>query len=323
MEIRSELRAWADDAARRHRTQSAIDRFGAGWSRGPVQARLDAALAADPKPSAAALARSACALFADDGWVADLIGALAAEMRRDPFFEPPFPALNSDIHSGLVLYENDHVSLALGLCAAARLAAKKNGRRGRTSVGFTGEVSVLKFVKAGGARLSFWEAPLITAEFSAARAGRCRRTGERLLADGEVLIVDGRFEAYAIDHARSNLMVLQAAIRAEAAPLSVEYDSATGEYVGCSATDDGASRIQMITTLVRRLGRDSAFPAVAAFLGHPAFFVRWHVMRELLGLDAAAALPHLKAMAAADPHPENRHSARSVLDRLAPMVEAA
>ena len=37
---------------------------------------------------------------------------------------------------------------------------------------------------------------------------------------------------------------------------------------------------------------------MAGFLDHPDFFVRWHVMRELLGLDAAAALPHLKRMAA-------------------------
>ena len=56
--------------------------------------------------------------------------------------------------------------------------------------------------------------------------------------------------------------------------------------------------------------------AIAAFLDHPSFFVRWHVMRELLGLDAAAALPQLKRMAARDPHPEARRAARTVLDRL-------
>ena len=39
-------------------------------------------------------------------------------------------------------------------------------------------------------------------------------------------------------------------------------------------------------------------------------------MKELLGIDAAAALPHLKRMAARDPHPDMRRAARSVLDRL-------
>jgi hypothetical protein len=36
----------------------------------------------------------------------------------------------------------------------------------------------------------------------------------------------------------------------------------------------------------------------------------------MLGLDARAALPHLKRMAASDPHPEPRRAARAVLDRL-------
>ena len=72
----------------------------------------------------------------------------------------------------------------------------------------------------------------------------------------------------------------------------------------------------MITTLLRKLDHQAAFPSVAAFLDHQDFFVRWHVMKELLGLDAHAALPHLKRMAASDPHPEPRRAARAVLDRL-------
>ena len=109
---------------------------------------------------------------------------------------------------------------------------------------------------------------------------------------------------------------MQATVKPDQAPLSVEYDSTTFEYVGCAAADDSASRIQMIATLLRKLGGRGAFEAVAGFVDHPHFFVRWHVMRELLGIDAAAALPHLKRMAARDPHPETRRTARLVLDRI-------
>jgi hypothetical protein len=175
---------------------------------------------------------------------------------------------------------------------------------------------VLKFVKAGGARISLWEAPPITAGFSARTAGRCVRTGERQLADGDILTIDGRHQGYVIEQARANLLILQAEIALDAAPLSVEYDSATFAYVGCSAARDGASRLQMIATLLRKLGSEAAFPALAECLDHPDFFVRWHVMRELLGMDAGAALPHLKRMAARDPHEDVRRAARSVLDRL-------
>jgi hypothetical protein len=129
-------------------------------------------------------------------------------------------------------------------------------------------------------------------------------------------VVDGRQQSFVIEHACSNLVVLQASVKVDRAPVSAEFDSATGAYVGCSAADDSASRIQMLTTLLRKLGWDAGFPAIAEFLTHPNFFVRWHVMRELLGLDAEAALPHLERMAATDPHPENRRAARAVLDRL-------
>jgi HEAT repeat protein len=72
----------------------------------------------------------------------------------------------------------------------------------------------------------------------------------------------------------------------------------------------------MITTLLRKLGATSAVPAIAAFVDHPNFFVRWHVMRDLIGLDPIAALPHLTHMAAGDPHPETREAARRTLVRL-------
>jgi hypothetical protein len=316
MTLAHELQDWLADRGRQAETQNRIDGFARDWACGAVQQGFGDAMARLPSQSAEAVADAARTLFADDEWVDHLIGSLAVPMRADPFFVPPFLAMSGDIHSGLILFEDEHMSVAAGVTRVTELAAKKTARRGATSVGFTGRVSVLKFVKAGGARISLWEAPPITAAFTAADAGRCRRSGERTLADGEILTIDGRHQSYVIEAARGNLLLLQAEISVDAAPLSVEYDSATLSYVGCSATRDGASRIQMITTLLRKLGSEAAFPAIAGFLDHPDFFVRWHVMRELLGIDAEAALPHLKRMAARDPHDDVRRAARSVLDRL-------
>jgi hypothetical protein len=310
------LRDWLADRRQQKRTQAAIDGFAQRWNRGPVQHAFEEAMARLPTESAEAVADAAVRLFADDAWVDMAIGRLAEQMRIDPFFDPPFRAMNSDIHSGLVLFEDERMSIAAGVTRIGDLAARKAMKRGATSIAFSGRVSVLKFVKAGGARISLWEAPQITESFTAADAGRCARTGERQLADGDILTVDGRHQGYVIERARANLLVLQAEISLDAAPLTVEYDSETLSYIGCSATRDGASRIQMIATLLRRLDCDAAFPTLAGFLDHPDFFVRWHVMRELLGIDAEAALPHLKRMAARDPHRDVRRTARSVLDRL-------
>jgi hypothetical protein len=316
MNFGDELQNWVADPERQRLTQADIDEFSNHWSRGPAHLRFRAALG-NLARDANAVACAVRELFADDVWLEQLLDQLAAAMFRDPFFDPPFRALNSDIHSGLIVYEDELVTVTAGVSGAAQLAAKKNGKRGATSVNFTGHVSLLKFVKNGGARLSFWEAPAITATFSAAAAGRCARTGSRTIADGEIIEVDGRFQSYVIDHVRSNLVVIQASIKADQAPVAAEYDSASGAYVGCGATDDTASRIQLLSSLVRKLGHASSFPALAEFLDHPDFFVRWHVMRELLGLDVGAALPLLHRMAESDPHPDPRQAALDVLARIA------
>lgn len=311
------LRAWTRDRAAQRVTQADVDKFGHDWGRGPIHRNFDEAMAALPaSPTADQVAEAIGRLFADDSWVDELVASLARKMLADPYFDPPFRNLNTEVSSGLLVFEDERVSIAVSVTSALQLAARKDRPRGATSVGFSGQVNVLKFVKAGGAALSFWEAPTIDAGFSAAGAGTCRRTGERKVGDGEILVLDGRCQSYVIERLRGSLVLLQATIATGQAPLAVEYDSGTGAYLGCSATGDTSSRIQMITTLVRKLGHDAAFPAIAAFLDHPDFFVRWHVMKELLGLDAEAALPHLKRMAASDPHPDPRRAARLVLDRL-------
>jgi hypothetical protein len=317
MIVGKDFQAWLGDRPRQRRTQAAINAFATTWRNGPVHRQFDEALAALPAQSAEAIAQAMRALFADHGWVGTLIDSLAGAMASDPFFDPPFGAVKTPVHNGLLVFQDPRVSIAVGVSSAAQLAARKSGPRGPTSISFTGKMTVLKFVQAGDTLLSFWEAPPITAEFAAGSAGACAPAGSRRMADGDILIVDGRRQAYVIEHARSNLVLLQAEIALDQAPLSVDYDSASLSYVGCAATGDSASRIQMIATLLRRLGGDGVFDAIAPFLDHPDFFVRWHVMKELLGIDGAAALPHLKRMAARDPHPDARRAARKVLDALA------
>jgi hypothetical protein len=266
--------------------------------------------------NAEAVAETARALLADDLWADTLVARLADEMRADPYFEPPFRALRSDIHSGLLVYEDDHLTITAGVSRLAHLAARKQNGRGKGSIQFSGQINVLRFLKAGGVKLAFWACDPIGPEFSAATAGECRPTGSFEVKNGETILVDGRRQSFIIERAASNFVVLQATVKTGQAPVSVEYDAETRRFLGCSAVDEGDCRIQMIATLVRTLGHADAFPAIAAFLDHPSFFVRWHAMKELLGIDVQAVLPHLKLMAARDPHPDLRAAARQVLDRI-------
>ena len=310
------LREWATDPSRHRNSEAGVNAFAKAWNHGLFNRRISAAMAAVEGSTSVEVAEAIRQLFTEHDWIDALIAAISDEMRRDPFFVPPFRHLNSDVHQGLVVYEDDKVSIAMGVSGVAQLAAKKDGPRGATSIGFSGQVGILKFIRSGGALLSFWEADPIGLDFSRASVGRCRKTGERHVSDGDIMTIDGRFQSFVIEHARSNLVLLQATVKPDQAPLSVEYDSASHEFVGCAAADDSASRIQMIATLLRKLDCAEAFPVLAAFLDSPNFFVRWHVMRELLGLDAAAALPHLQRMAKSDPHEDNKRAAQSVLDSL-------
>ena len=315
MRVGPELREWLDDGEKQRLARAQADAFATRWNESSVEEFFGPALSQLQGSSAETIAAATRELFAEDKVLDALVARLAEALRANPFLEPSFRHFNSEIHNGLILYEDDNVSVAAGVTNLVSLAEKK-GRHSGGAIAFSGQVEIFKFVRAGRARLSLWEAPRITAGFTAAQAGRCRRTGERVLQDGEVLIVDGRFQSFIIEHASANLVLLQATVKADRAPVAVEYDCLTGEYRGCSAADDSASRSQMIATLLRKLDCAAAFPTMAEYLDHPSFFVRWHVMRELLGLDAEAALPHLRRMAAGDPHPETRRAAGQVLERL-------
>jgi hypothetical protein len=317
MIIDADLRAWLDDRAAQCAVDHQARRFGRDWSATSPHRDFDAAMAALGGADAEAVAETARTLLADDSWLDALVARLAAEMRADAWFEPPFRALRSDIHSGLLVYEDDHLTIAAGVSRLSRLAERKQGGRGKGSIHFTGQVSVLRFLRAGGVALSFWECEPIGPEFSARTAGRCRPAGRRQIADGETIVVDGRRQTYVIEQAAANFIVLQASVKTGQAPVSVEYDSDSRAFLGCSAVDEGDCRIQMVATLARTLGHEEAFGAIAGFLDHTSFFVRWHAMKELLGIDVAAAWPHLKRMAIRDPHPEPRAAARLVLDRIA------
>lgn len=316
MGVDKQLQDLLTDRARLIEAGRAIEAFALEWRGGPVQQRFREAIAGLPERTGEQLAELARELFADSAWVNTLIDSLCDQLRADPLFVPPLRVLTTDILKGLLVYDSAELSVAASVISLSDLAAKKSRPRGPTSVNFGGTISVIKFVRSGGARLSFWEAPQIGEEFTKRDAGRCRRVGERPIADGEVVTLDGRSQSYVIERARGNLVILHAEIKTGRVPLIREYDSVSGEFVGCSAGDDRASRIQFLATLARKLDPQRAFEPIAGQLDHDEFFVRWHAMKELLGIDAAAALPHLKRMAARDPHPDVRRAARSVLDGL-------
>ena len=244
---------------------------------------------------------------------------LIAECKADPFFRPPFHPLSSEVHHSLLLYHHPDLSVSLGVTGVEMLASKKLARGGNhASINFTGFTTLIRFLKSGGATVSFWEIPEIKENFTAAESGKARMTGRRIVEDGEEILIDGRHQSFVIEHASADILFFQAVARTQGAPVGVEYDSDSLEYIGASSTDEASSRLQMMVSLIRAMDRTDAMPLMEEALAAPQFYARWHVMREMLALDAQGSLPSLRRMAAKDPHPDVRAAAAQTLDAFFP-----
>ncbi len=313
-----ELAAWLGDAAASERTFARIDACARKWSAHPLIADLQREVRAPGERSPEELLEATRRFLDRRDEIDALLRDLIADSRADPFFRPPFQPVSTEIHTSLVLYHHPLLSISLGVTSVDALAAKKTQGRGAGSINFTGFVSLMRFIDAGGATFSFWAAPEITDGFTAAEAGECRLVERRRIADGEELVVDGRRESFVIDHAERDMVYFQAVVRAGRAPIAVEYDASTRGFVGASSTGEASSRVQMMASLLRAMEREDALPLLADAIAEAEFHTRWHLMREMLAMDAEFALPLLKRMAAADPNPDVRATAAATLTRFFP-----
>jgi hypothetical protein len=310
---REELRLWLDDDAAQDATAEHFLGVATRLRSLPLLKHLRKNLHDLPCLGAEAVLTCARTAMMDEVGLEEIFACLIEGAILDPFFRPAMRNVATEIHSGILLFDTPELTLFLSVMPAESLAAKRLGRDGRRSIVFPGQLSLHKFIRSGGATFSFWEAPLIEAGFTAKGSGRCRLAERRRIRDGELLELDGRRQTFVIDHASSDLVYLQAVASAGRAPLTVEYDSDSFEFVGASSTDEVSSRTQMMLALLRTMERHDAVPLMIAMLDNPNFYARWQAMRELLALDAEAALSHLKSFAAADPHPEVRAAAAATL----------
>jgi hypothetical protein len=99
-------------------------------------------------------------------------------------------------------------------------------------------------------------------------------------------------------------------------PLDLSLYTDDGAIATVSASDALCTGMQMQSTLLRLMGRVDAYDAIAELLNDKHHFVRWHAMRELLGLDQERAWPTLVEMAENDRQPSVRRAAAATLNML-------
>lgn len=313
MMVGDALGTWLDDKAARAATAAAMRGLAATIAAIPAFAELRQALGPATERGAAAVLALARRVIEDDASVAALLDAAISAAAADCYCRPPLRASRNAVQDGLLLFGDPALTIQIAVTSADALAIKRASGEPPPSISFTGQTSLFRFVKAGGASLSVWSAPAIGPDFAAGAGGRCRLVERRRLADGDLIEFDGRCESFIVDGIVSDLVYLFASTPLEAGPVAVDYDPLTLEPVAVSSTDDAGSRIQMMLALLRTIGRRDAAPLFAEALSARHFHARWQAMREYLALDAGLALPHLERMARADPHPEVRAAAAATL----------
>lgn len=135
------------------------------------------------------------------------------------------------------------------------------------------------------------------------------RPPPRPLRTGETLILDTARQSFTLQGTGHDVLLLELTVQPPSRLPIRAYDIASGRLTHISASRRDSSFRQMALALLRQLGRTDAAPLFIAETASEDFAARWNAMRELVALDPAAALPHLAAMAARDPHPEVRRAA--------------
>ena len=322
MKPRKEMRRWLGDTAAQAATFGAIEETMRRLQSLPFMTRLRSELDDTPGDDAEAALAAVARALGEGERLEEALACLVEAAAADPFVRPALRSIHGEVNTGIVLFEHRRVTLVLACVPAEALAAKRARRAGPASIVFTGQQSLYKILRSGGATFSFWEAPPISAEFSAPQSGTCRLAERRPVRDGELLRLDGRCRTFVVDHAARDIVYLHATTASGAAPLAVEYDDRTMRFAGASSTDEAGSRAQLMLSLLRTMERSDALPVFLDMLRHRHFYARWQAMRELLALDAGAALPHLRDMAERDVHPEVRAAAAATLAACFPQAAA-
>ena len=282
------------------------------WRSGEAVAHVAAAFAACDPAAVDRIAGVAAMLLQDAGWIAPLLAPLTAALAADPWFEPPVRVTRDPLRITALLLELPQATLTATILCAAEMARAP----APSTLAASGRLSVVRYHRAGGARLARWDAGEIGDRFSAAAAPALAPLPVMPLHDGMVARIDGRRHAHLIEGATSDVAMLTIATRGGG--LTREYDRASGTLLRTATSDDAASRTRLLLTLLRVDARRDAGAQFEAATRDGAFHLRWDAMREWVALDAAAALPRLRAMAADDPHDEVRAAAARTLS----LVEA-
>ncbi|HZG08119.1 MAG TPA: HEAT repeat domain-containing protein [Allosphingosinicella sp.] len=253
-----------------------------------------------------------------------LIGKEWDNFNSTPLHVSPFASLNDSFYRGVCVYTSTRAVSLLVVLDPYELAARKRRTPGdQRTMTFTGRYSSVKVVTGNFLRVRKWEIDPYddTADLRGAPPA-VRLLGEFDIRPGETLHL-GPFQEVDFLKADGLVMVMLSNIVEAEAPMSLVVDVDTSAVLATTATSQAPTRLQMLATMLRLFDRQDAFDELRKLLSYDKHFVRWHGLREMLGLDAERALPDLIRMSESDPQPSVRRAAQATLARFFPQHATA
>lgn len=251
----------------------------------------------------------------------DLVNAVIRRERdacsKNAYYGSNFQPIDGSFFTGIVLATtDDFTAMVLALNGNEIETAKHREEGDVRTISFAGTPSFLKFYKGRGVSLKIWEIDEFDDHSDLAKeAPKPRLTQTLEGADGRSYRFKANESFEYVAEAGANALLLQVQMHNAGAPLALEFDYDDGHLVGASSPDQEPTRLQMLTTALRIFGRTDAFEQMVELLEYPSHFVRWHAMRECIGLDSQRALPHLLKMSKTDPQPSVRRAAVATLNQ--------
>ncbi len=299
MLIRPELEALRSDDTSQRLAQARLGEVLEGWQALPhtraVQEELDRYAGGEPiddLPRLAALFDPASGQ--GEAFIASIMAPMLAEQARNPLGQVALRHFTDDLIAASVLLRHGATTLTLAGLDGAALTRKAPP----VSVNFapTETVELILRGTAQGEMMRLEE----ELPGGAARLSR----SPLALRPGMATRRDGQCEAQWLIAVQGSLITLKLQRRPAMGGTAREYLLADGSLVHQAAACARDSRLELVASLLGRMGRRDAAPLLAAMAEEQASpALRWQVLRECLALDSAEGFRSLGLIArdAADP----------------------
>ncbi len=241
-------------------------------------------------------------------WLDELTHTTVAAMQHDPYYQPPFRVIRSDVMTGMIVADSGYIALAPIIIDATALRERQ--RQDAPTVSFAGGHSITYVTKSGGADITLFT-------LQAENAPVLYQHARRRITDGEMILCNDTHQSMTIHPGTSDLAMIRVYIRTPKIAPVREYCVNTGALIRMASNDDAGSRSQMMVTMLRHAAHPQTSEACALIQHSTDADTRWHAMREWLVVDAQAALPNLQDMAQNDPDAAVREAAKATLHILA------